>query len=218
MSVEKVTREERNPKYSRRITRSNNHNDDVLNNDLDSNQAQKSDISIINSGNRFEVIYTDIDKVRPYNEQARTYFDESEIIALSKTIIEHGIRQPLTVIGTDEGFQVVSGERRLRAAKLAGLKKVPIIIISDDKKAEELSLIENIQRKDLQLVSLLLIYNFSKTSFQMEPCLPMVNIFGVTQQFLCDRLWRSSHEIVFLLEPYQVHRDQLFFSRLLLFF
>lgn len=154
MSVEKVTREERNPKYSRRITRSNNHNDDVLNNDLDSNQAQKSDISIINSGNRFEVIYTDIDKVRPYNEQARTYFDESEIIALSKTIIEHGIRQPLTVIGTDEGFQVVSGERRLRAAKLAGLKKVPIIIISDDKKAEELSLIENIQRKDLHPIEL----------------------------------------------------------------
>ncbi len=154
MSVEKVTREERNPKYSRRITRSNDYNENISNLDTETNQTQKSDISVINSGNRFEVIYTDIDKVRPYNEQSRTYFDESEIMALSKTISEHGIRQPLTVIGSEEGFQVVSGERRLRAAKLAGLKKVPIVIISDDKKAEELALIENIQRVDLHPIEL----------------------------------------------------------------
>jgi ParB family chromosome partitioning protein len=89
-----------------------------------------------------------------YSDQARTHFDDSEIIALSKTILEHGIRNPLTVIGVDEGFQVVSGERRLRAAKLAGIKNIPVIIINDDKKAEELALIENIQRVDLHPIEL----------------------------------------------------------------
>lgn len=148
MSIERNIRSEPNARLARRVTRSN------YSSDQNSESEPKSDLSIINSSNRFEVIYVDINKVHAFTDQARSHFKEEEIQALSETIKSHGIRNPLTVIGADEGFQVVSGERRLRAAKLAGLRVVPVIIISDDKKAEELALIENIQRVDLHPIEL----------------------------------------------------------------
>jgi ParB family chromosome partitioning protein len=75
-----------------------------------------------------------------------------EINQLANKIREHGIRQPLTVVlsqGQIDKFEVISGERRLRAAQIVGLEVVPYIIIKDNEKAEEIALIENIQRSDL---------------------------------------------------------------------
>lgn len=174
MAVEKVRPEPRAPRYANRFTRSPERTaetviEDTIAHKIEQNESRelnlssvqtkepmntRNDISIINRETRYEVVYTDIDKIKAYANQSRTHFDESELLALSKTIAEHGIRQPLTVISTDDGFQVVSGERRLRAAKLVGLRKIPVIIINDDKKAEELALIENIQRKDLHPIEL----------------------------------------------------------------
>ena len=116
-------------------------------------------ISVLNDAHRSEITYLSIDKLRPYRNQARTIFNEDELNALAKTIKEHGIRQPLTVLRVtneddDVVFEVVSGERRLRAAKIAELLKVPCIIIDDNLKAEEIALIENIQRQDLHPVEL----------------------------------------------------------------
>jgi len=97
-----------------------------------------------------EYYHIDINKLIPFKNQARKSFNEEEIKELASTIKEHGIRQPLTVLKVEEGnFEVVSGERRLRAAKLIGLEKVPCIIIDNNEKAEEIALIENIQRSDL---------------------------------------------------------------------
>src|SRR3989338_9041518 len=103
-----------------------------------------------------EYYYLSTDILIPYKKQARKVFNDEEIKNLSETISEYGVKNPLLVIRShdEEGkFEVVSGERRLRAAKLVGFEKVPCIII-DDEKAEEIALIENIQRSDLHPVEL----------------------------------------------------------------
>lgn len=103
-----------------------------------------------------------LDKLIPFKNQARVYFDQESLESLAQTIKEHGIRQPLTVIPSDEKsgyYEIVSGERRFRAAKLVGLLTVPCIIIHDKKRAEEISIIENIQRKDLHPVELMKAYS-----------------------------------------------------------
>lgn len=104
-----------------------------------------------------EYYYIEVDRLVPFKNQARKIFDEIELSNLSDTIKEHGIRQPLTVIKSldiDSVFEVVSGERRLRAAIMAGLKTVPCIIIEGQDTAEEIALIENIQRQDLHPIEL----------------------------------------------------------------
>lgn len=104
-----------------------------------------------------EYYYINVDKLIPHKNQARHNFDEKELQNLAETIKEHGIRQPLSVSKTDQDedkYEVISGERRLRAAKMAGLEKVPCIILSSTDKKEEIALIENIQRSDLHPIEL----------------------------------------------------------------
>ena len=93
-------------------------------------------------------------KVEPNPDQTRHDFDEEELQALADSIEEHGIIQPLTVRELGSGYyQIIAGERRWRAARLAKLQEVPVVIIeADDKKAMELALIENLQRQDLNPV------------------------------------------------------------------
>ncbi|HCU06360.1 MAG TPA: hypothetical protein DIC42_02085 [Holosporales bacterium] len=114
-------------------------------------------VSAFSSGNRSEIVYLNIETLVPYRNQARIIFNEDEISEMAKTIKLHGIRQPLTVlrVGDDKIlFEVVSGERRLRAARQVGLLKIPCIIIEDHEKAEEIALIENVQRKSLHPLEL----------------------------------------------------------------
>lgn len=102
-----------------------------------------------------EYYFLKVNSLVTYKNQARKLFDEEEIRQLADTIREHGIRQPLTVIPSQEQegcFEVISGERRLKAARLAKLDIVPCIIIKDYDKAREIALIENVQRSDLHLV------------------------------------------------------------------
>ncbi len=93
-------------------------------------------------------------KVEPNPEQPRRDFDEEELQALADSISVHGIVQPLTVRQLPTGYyQIIAGERRWRAARLANLSEVPAVIIeADDKKTMELALIENLQRQDLNPV------------------------------------------------------------------
>ena len=93
-------------------------------------------------------------KVEPNPHQPRQDFDEVELQSLSDSIAEHGVVQPLTVRQLESGYyQIIAGERRWRAARMAGLSEVPAVIIeADDKKTMELALIENLQRQDLNPV------------------------------------------------------------------
>jgi len=92
----------------------------------------------------------DIDKVEPDKNQPRKNFNEDALNELCESIKEHGVIEPLIVQDKKTYFKIVAGERRWRAAKLAGLKKIPIIVRDlTDKEAAEISLIENIQREDL---------------------------------------------------------------------
>ena len=95
-----------------------------------------------------------IHKIEPNPDQPRQDFDEEELANLAESIGLHGLVQPLTVRPTANGYyQIIAGERRWRAARIAGLREVPAVIMeADDKKTMELALIENLQRQDLNPV------------------------------------------------------------------
>ena len=120
-------------------------------------------------------------KVEPNPGQPRQDFDEEELQALADSIAEHGIIQPLTVREMNNGyFQIIAGERRWRAARMANLQEVPVVIIeADDRKAMELALIENLQRQDLNPVEEALGY---KT---------LMEDFGLTQEEAAQKVGRS---------------------------
>ena len=120
-------------------------------------------------------------KVEPNPGQPRQDFDEEELQALSDSIAEHGIVQPLTVRQLDSGYyQIIAGERRWRAARVAGLSEVPAVIIeADDKKAMELALIENLQRQDLNPVEEALGYK------------SLMEDYGLTQEDTAKRVGKS---------------------------
>ena len=92
-----------------------------------------------------------ISQVESNSAQPRKHFDEAALGELADSIAQHGIIQPLTVRKLSSGYyQIIAGERRWRAARLAGLKEVPVTVIeADDRKAAELAMIENLQREDL---------------------------------------------------------------------
>ena len=95
----------------------------------------------------------DINSIEPNKEQPRKLFNEDSLIELSESIKQHGIVQPLVVTKKDGYFKIIAGERRWRAAKLAGLKKVPVVVKDySPHEIMEIALIENIQREDLNPV------------------------------------------------------------------
>ena len=92
-----------------------------------------------------------ISQVETCSSQPRKRFDDESLQELADSISQHGIIQPLTVRKLSSGYyQIIAGERRWRAARLAGLQEVPVIVIeADDRKAAELAMIENLQREDM---------------------------------------------------------------------
>lgn len=120
-------------------------------------------------------------KVEPNKDQPRQDFDEEELQNLAESIALHGIIQPLTVRELPSGYyQIIAGERRWRAARMANLNEVPAVIIeADDKKAMELALIENLQRQDLNPVEEALGYQ------------TLMADFGMTQEETAERVGKS---------------------------
>ena len=120
-------------------------------------------------------------KVEPNPDQPRRDFDEEELQALADSISVHGVIQPLTVRQMPTGYyQIIAGERRWRAARLANLSEIPVVIVeADDKKAMELALIENLQRQDLNPVEEALGYQ------------TLIEEYGLTQEEAAGRVGKS---------------------------
>ena len=120
-------------------------------------------------------------KVEPNPDQPRQDFDEEELQALADSIEIHGIIQPLTVRELSSGYyQIIAGERRWRAARMANLSEIPAVIIeADDKKVKELALIENLQRQDLNPVEEAMGYQ------------SLIDEYGLTQEDAAKRVGKS---------------------------
>lgn len=114
----------------------------------------------------------------PY--QPRRSFDADALRELAASITEHGLLQPILVTPTEDGFQVVAGERRLRAAQLAGLERIPAVVRTADRQQQlALALVENLQRADLNAMD-------EARAFRQ-----LIDEFGLTQEQVAGRVGRS---------------------------
>jgi len=120
-------------------------------------------------------------RVEPNPNQPRHDFDEEELQSLAESIIEHGVVQPLTVREVAAGYyQIIAGERRWRAARMANLSEIPAVVIeADDRKAMELALIENLQRQDLNPVE------------EAQGYESLIKEYGLTQDEAAKRVGKS---------------------------
>ena len=116
-----------------------------------------------------EGILVNINKVEPNREQPRKNFDEDALLELAESIKQFGVLQPLLVQQKDDYYEIIAGERRWRAAKLANLKEVPVIIKKlTEQEVVEISLIENIQRENLNPIEEAIAYKRLLTEFNLK--------------------------------------------------
>ncbi len=109
-----------------------------------------------------------LESIHPNADQPRKQFDQEAIEELAASVKEHGVLQPIIVVRHGDGYQIVAGERRYRASRLAGLKEVPVIIRTMTAQNQlEVSLIENIQRRDLNTIETATAYAKLRDQFNM---------------------------------------------------
>lgn len=134
---------------------------DLLDDDFDPTASQDEQVSQLS-----ELSLADI---HADPDQPRRHFDKEALQELADSIKEHGVLQPIIVTKEGSGYQIVAGERRFRAATLAGLKKVPVIIRSlTNQHKLELSLIENLQRRDLNAIETATAYLKLRDQFNLS--------------------------------------------------
>ena len=151
-----------------------------------------------------------ISKVEPNREQPRKKFDEDALLELSESIKMYGVLQPLLVSDKKDYYEIVAGERRWRAAKMAGLKEVPVVIKEfSDQEIVEISLIENIQREDLNPVEEAMAYKrlidefnlkqdeiaerVSKSRTAVTHSLRLLKLDARVQQMMVDEMISAGH-------------------------
>ena len=166
------------------------------------------------------VLTVKISKVEPNRSQPRKQFDEDALLELSESIKQYGVLQPLLVSNKKDYYEIVAGERRWRAAKLAGLKEVPVIIKElSDQQVVEISLIENIQREDLNPIEEAMAYKrlieefslkqdeiaerVSKSRTAVTNSMRLLKLAPKVQQMLIDEMISAGHAraILAITEP-----------------
>ena len=130
------------------------------------------------------VLYLPTDALHPNPHQPRRDFDEGALRELSESIRRYGILQPLTVRRTENGYELIAGERRLRAAKLAGLREVPCLLArSSEEESALLALIENLQRRDLHYLE------------EAAAIAQLIAAYGLSQEQAAEKLGKSQSAI-----------------------
>jgi ParB family chromosome partitioning protein len=138
----------------------------------------------------------DVEKIIPNKAQPRKIFKEKDLLELSESIKENGIIQPILVIEKEGMFEIVAGERRYRASRLAGLNKIPVIVKRATKKdVLVMSIIENVQRSDLNCVEEALAY------FQL------MNEFELTQEEVAKKIGKERSTIANFLRILKLPKD-----------
>ncbi len=124
-----------------------------------------------------EVIEVEISRISPNRSQPRKHFDRDELVSLAKSIAQDGILQPLTVRRLGDGYELVAGERRLRASKMAGFKAVPCVVVElSSQQSAIMALVENMQRQEL---------SFFEQARGIER---LTAEYGLTQEMVARRL------------------------------
>ena len=132
----------------------------------------------------YRVLYLPPDALHPNPHQPRRDFDEGALRELSESIRRYGILQPLTVRRTENGYELIAGERRLRAAKLAGLREVPCLLArSSEEESALLALIENLQRRDLHYLE------------EAAAIAQLIAAYGLSQEQAAEKLGKSQSAI-----------------------
>ena len=186
--------------------------------------AETTEISVKSKDSHGEdnksVLTVKISKVEPNRNQPRKQFDEDALLELSESIKQYGVLQPLLVSNKKDYYEIVAGERRWRAAKLAGLKEVPVIIKElSDQQVVEISLIENIQREDLNPIEEAMAYKrlieefslkqdeiaerVSKSRTAVTNSMRLLKLAPKVQQMLIDEMISAGHAraILAITEP-----------------
>ena len=167
-----------------------------------------------------------IDDIHPNPNQPRSHFDEKELDELASSIKEHGVLQPLLVRKDKKGYQIIAGERRYQASKIAGIKEVPVIVKDvDDTEVLALALIENLQRSDLNPIEEARGYKqlieasgmtqealskaVSKSRSAITNALRLLDLPEAVQDMLYDGKLTAGHARAILAVPYEESRVKL---------
>lgn len=156
--------------------------DDIQNGDMEVERQEQSKIPV--------------DEIRPNPYQPRKVFNDEALKELSSSIKQHGVFTPILVKKSIQGYDLIAGERRLRASKLAGLKDIQAIIVDfDDQEMMEIALLENIQREDLNVIEEAKAYE------------KLIQRLGYTQEQLAHRVGKSREHITNLLRLLKLPED-----------
>ena len=170
--------EDRVPAKDSRAEAEINVRDQIISDSIANNEIKNDQVR--NDADRNDPVTVRISEVEPNRDQPRKYFDDEKLEELSESIKTYGILQPILVQKKDGYYEIIAGERRWRAALKAGLKEIPVIIREyTDKEILELSLIENIQREDLNPIE------------EAEAYKRLIDEFGMSQEELAKRVSKS---------------------------
>lgn len=145
-----------------------------------------------------KICFVDVNSIIPNSAQPRKRFDHDELRELANSISRYGILQPLTVMSRNRGYELVAGERRLRAARMVGMTEVPCILLNvDTEDASLIALVENLQRKDLDYIE------------EASTLANLIRTFDMSQEEIARRVGKSQSAVANKLRLLKLPKDVL---------